>query len=372
MLETSEMLDFLIRPHRQTAPPRKSSFLHRSQPWKVLVNSPLRSRSKLDILLPLSTNRKTKSLKSELKIERLYQHDCEKQFDSGFWRSSMNARAATRQKASKTLSAQDFFDAPIIYPPRPKRQELLTLEGSRSLPSPPPRTAVNLNVPFVHQLWDTPDTFDGHWACGPTSCTMVLGFYKLLEPHPISVSSPSKHPSKLGWYLSNSFTHQGHTFNALAEAPVGRTKRTKSTPGIYGTVMDNHPSAGGWCTAPDDLNHSGKGIRALMRHFLPAVGLELEVKAGLKDQTRATVTALFRRNLDAGHPIIVSGFLFGFHHIVVLRGYFVDAVTKKTKWIVNDPYGYRTKGGFDGANVVYSFEEIGPKWAVLFKAGAPD
>jgi hypothetical protein len=285
----------------------------------------------------------------------------------------MTARAVTRQKSTKAkaFSAQDFFDTPITYPPRPTRQTFKALEATRSLPIAPPRAAVNLNVPFVHQLWDTPDTFDGHWACGPTSCTMVLGFYKLLEPHPMSVSSPSKHLSQLGWYLSNTFAHHGHTFDALADAPVGRTKRTKSTPGIYGTVLDNHPSAGGWCTAPDDLNHNGKGIKALMNYFLPA-GLELEVVVGLKSQSRALVEKRFRQTLDAGHPLIVSGFLFGWHHIIVLRGYFVDAVSKKTKWIVNDPYGYRTKGGFDGANVVYSFEEIGPKWAVLFKDGAPD
>ena len=270
-----------------------------------------------------------------------------------------------------SLTAPDFFDAPITYPPIPTPKKLEKLEAERSLPVAPPHAAVNLAVPFVHQLWDTPDNFDGHWACGPTSCTMVLAFYKLLTPHPMTVSSPSKHSSNFGWYLSNAFVHLGHNFKAVAEAPIGKT-RTQPTAGIYGTVMDNHPSAGGWCTAPDDLEHHGKGIRALMKFFLPAIGNDLEVVAGLKEKSRAAVEKLFRQTLDAGHPVIVSGFLFGWHHIIVLRGYFVDSAAKKIRWIANDPFGYRTKGGFDGANVVYNFEEIGPKWAVLFKSARDD
>jgi hypothetical protein len=252
-----------------------------------------------------------------------------------------------------------FFDGRMTYPPVPDAAALETAD--RSLPKPV-RALVNLNVPHIHQLWDTANDFDGHWACGATSSAMVLAYYGLLKAHPLVVTTArqGKHSSNFGWYLSNSFEHNGHTFSATAEAP-GR----KAVPGIYGTVLDNHPGIG-WATAPDDLNRRKKGIRVLMQHFLPSVKNTMTVQAGLRGLARADVEASFKQSLDAGHPVIVSGTLFSWQHVIVLRGYSKNPASGHLQWIANDPFGYRTNGRPGGGNVVYEYDEIKPKWMVRF------
>jgi hypothetical protein len=263
-----------------------------------------------------------------------------------------------REDSSTQMGTSSFFDGPLVYPPVPNAAALEA--DDRSLPQPV-HALVNLDVPHIHQLWDTANDFDGHWACGAVSSTMVLAYYGLLETHPITVNVPRQgaHSSNFGWYLSNTFVHNGHTFNATAQAP-GRL-----VPGIYGTVLDNHPGIG-WATAPDDLNQRNKGIRVLMKHFLPGVENTMTVQAGLRSLARADVEASFKQTLDSGHPVIVSGTLFSWQHIIVLRGYAKNPVNGHWQWIVNDPFGYRTDGRPGGDNVVYEYDEIKPKWMVRF------
>jgi hypothetical protein len=93
----------------------------------------------------------------------------------------------------------DFFEGPVEYPPVPDSASLEVDE--RALPQAT-HALVNLEVPHIHQLWDTPENFDGHWACGPTSSAMVLAYYGLLEAHPIKVKVPGQgvRSSEFGWY----------------------------------------------------------------------------------------------------------------------------------------------------------------------------
>jgi hypothetical protein len=262
------------------------------------------------------------------------------------------------------LDSALYFDGPIAYPPTPNLAAFTTRPRALSKPKLS-QTVVNLNVPHIHQLWDTPDNFDGHWACGATSSAMVLAYYGLLEPHPIKVSIPGqgKHSSAFGWYLSNQFEHNGHAFNVTAESPGN-----KVVPGIYGTVLDNHPGIG-WATAPEDLHNRKKGIRVLMGHCLPNIGNTMSVEFNLSEKTRADVEMSFKQTLDGGHPVIVSGRLFSWRHIIVLRGYAKNPTTGVLQWIANDPFGYRTSGLPGGGNVVYEYTEINPNWMVRF-AGA--
>lgn len=233
----------------------------------------------------------------------------------------------------------------------------------RSIEAPPADADVNLAVPYIHQLWDTSDEFDGHWACGPTSSDMVLAYYGMLEPHPISVHLPARitppegnlppgqlHQSRFGWYLSNAFDHDGHIFSLTAGAPKGRMAQ-----GIYGTVLGTY-CGGNWCAAWADPAH-GKGIKAVMDVFLPQVGNTAKFSGPSPDIVKTT--------LESGHPVILSGKLFTWDHLIVIRGYYEDRLAGVTRWIVNDPFGYRTAGRFDGANVVYDWVELHAKWMVV-------
>lgn len=257
----------------------------------------------------------------------------------------------------KLASFSDYFDKFINYPEYSEGEPIVLAD--RSLPEPP-EAIVNLDVPFIHQLWDTPLDFNGNWACGAVCATMVLAYYGLLEPRPIEIPVPKKHSSDYGWYLSNAFSHEGHTFSATARAPGG-----KYFAGIYGTVLDYHKWGIGWATAGDDLNNRDKGLRVLMNKFLPQVGNGLTIEFGLRGTKRSHVEALLTETLDAGHPVILSTFLFKLHHLVVVRGYYRDAAGV-LQWIVNDPYGYQTDKSFDGCNVVYTYEELKPKWMTRF------
>ena len=280
------------------------------------------------------------------------------QDDSTALHNMAGDRDATSQ-ASETVmdpTLDPAVEPGAPYPPAVSDQEAIEATqdlGAFSAPKPPPHVDVDLAVPYIHQLWDTPDAFDGHWACGATCSTMVLAYYGLLEPHPITVKVPFSHTSKYGWYLSNAFDHNGKTLSATADSPSGMT------PGIYGTVLDN-VSGIGWVAV---WNLHQKGIKPLMDIFLPGIGNKATIVAPTPpDQIHPDQ---IKKTLDSGHPVIMAGLPFGYHHIMVVRGYYQDQ--GGIHWIMNDPYSYRTRGKtYDGGDVVYEWDEIKPRWAVLF------
>jgi hypothetical protein len=227
------------------------------------------------------------------------------------------------------------------YPPRPSSDDNTAPPAiAFSLPTSPPNPIVNLAVPYIHQLWDTPDHFDGHWACGPTSVAMLLAAYRLLEPRPIKVSRPTRHHSDYGRYVSNAFDHNGRTFNDAARTPTGTGS------GLYGAIVYD-----GLAQASRSVSGVEKGILPTLRHFLAPVGNTVEF---VPRPTRRDVIA----SLDDGHPIILSGNVFGWGHILVIRGYAYDEASNVYHWIVNDPFGYRVAGRYDGAGVAYRWQEL--------------
>lgn len=232
------------------------------------------------------------------------------------------------------------LEAGLEYPPTPDESEAMA--STRSLREPP-RADINLNVPYIHQLWDTPDNFWGKYACGPTSTTMVLTYYGVLEPKPITVSKPQSHGSAYGWYLPNAFTHNNRTFDLWAGTPDGTAQ------GIYGTIVDNVEGLG-WVAVTGQAGGK-KGVLPVMETFLKPVGNTVEV---IWSPTEEDV----RASIDEGHPVVISGRVFGWGHLIVVRGYYRDPDTKQYHWIVNDPHGYQVAGKYDGANVVYQWNEI--------------
>lgn len=239
-------------------------------------------------------------------------------------------------------------DDEVVYPPPMGADEVEYDPGSRSLPAPPVAD-VNLEVPFIHQLWDTSAWFNGHWACGPTSCTMILAYYGLLEPRPMEIRVPFPHTHDYGWYLANDFTVDGRRFDSAARTPDGWAR------GMYGSVVDDAPGVG-WCAVASSRGNT-RGVVPTMSAFLTPHDNRITLLE--PSETRA------KEALDAGHPLIVSGAPFGLRgHLMVIRGYYYDPRTDLHGWIVNDPYGYRSDGSrdYDGENVVYLWREIKPKY----------
>jgi hypothetical protein len=261
--------------------------------------------------------------------------------------------------------AEELFDGEIAYPPLPAGNGGRG-RRRRSVRSPP-RADEDLDVPYVHQLWDTPVGFNGHWACGPACAAMVLAHYGLLERRPLHLTRPTPHVNDYGWYVPSEFAYAGVTFAKTAATPDG------TAAGIYGTVVDR--IGAGWGAhfhSPD-----GRGLGPLFAAFLPAVGNTVRCVTGPKRggtifMERAAAEGVMKEAIDDGHPLIVSG-RFGFRgrtydHLIVVRGYHRDSATGSLHWVVNDPYGFETGGSeHDGERVGYTFDEINPKWMCVFR-----
>jgi hypothetical protein len=266
-------------------------------------------------------------------------------------------------------SADDLFDGEIAYPPEPSDADRSS-RRRRSVRHPP-RADVDLDVPYVHQLWDTPADFNGHWACGPACAVMVLAYYGLLAPRALELARPQPHVSDYGWYVPSSFTHASVTFDAVAATPSG------TAAGVYGMVVDR--IGNGWGAHYHHAN--GRGFGPLFAAFLPAAGNGVRCVVGPKRDgsifmQRAPAERLMLESLDDGHPAIVSGrFDFqgrAYDHLIVVRGYYREMTSNALHWIVNDPYGFETSGTtHDGDRVAYTFDEIRPKWMCVFSGARP-
>ncbi len=186
------------------------------------------------------------------------------------------------------------------------------LDGRATLPGTQRTIIRNNYTVFVHQLWDTPDWFDGHWACGPTSAVMTLGWW-FLPAKRITVSYPYSHTNDYGFYVPNEYTYRGVTYYWTEPDPQGTLAK-----GAYGYVVGGGLAQWNLLTAYLQLH--GTVVR--------------QVNPG--DVGGA---AWVRARLDAYDVVISSGS----GHLTVIRGYTDDGY-----FIVNDPYGPNSDGSYNG------------------------
>ena len=158
-------------------------------------------------------------------------------------------------------------------------------------PDPPPSATV-VEVPYLHQLWDTPDDFDGGWSCGPTSCLMVVQKYQKLPDHPISCSWPDPHTSLWGWYVPNEYSFAGYTYDI-----DGLAKGDVWVKGAHGFIC-RELGAAYWAYMVDFCNQHG-----------------------LTSWQAGTSFGALTAEIDAGYPMYASTSVLGYGHIIVLVGY---------------------------------------------------
>ena len=193
----------------------------------------------------------------------------------------------------------------------------LTASPSPELLGEPASTADmrNYSVPYIHQLWDTSDWFNGRCACGPTSATMALAAYGKLQPHPITISVPYSHQNSYGFYVAEKFDPFQNTLYNASPCPTGY--------GMYGQTVKN--GAGG-------------------REYIDAATTRFGVN-GTWAQYQSTFD-IVKLALDRGHLVILSTDLTGAGHIILVKGY-----TNNGQIIVNDPYGNKFAGNY-GKNIM--------------------
>ena len=195
---------------------------------------------------------------------------------------------------------------------------------------PAPVLAVDLDVPYVQQVWDSPDDFDGTGACGPCSMTMILGFFKKLAPKPVRVMGSYVHVSPLGG-------HVPEISAAVCEPKLGAVHQKMLT---------------------------------YFRPYFPGVAIFYNEKATWRR---------VKSELDAGRPVMLGTQVTPAGHLMVARGY-----TKDGRLLVNDPAGDREQaarwlrpdGGYsptggrywngDGRGALYDWDALEVRWVMTF------
>ncbi len=225
------------------------------------------------------------------------------------------------------------LDAPRAAPRvAPARGPLAATPTLPPLPGLAPLLA-SLPMPYVHQVYDTPNDFAGYWACGPTSTLMAVQHFNRLPAWPVTVNIPSKHTSDYGAYVAYKYTAFGTTFNRMQTDSQG-----KAAYGAYGWCTDG---GGGWAWRMQDY---------AKKHQLSS------------DFASSSSFSAVKNAIDAGKVVVLSTQLTSAGHIITVKGYTSDG-----KLIVNDPYGNKTLGtypNYKGGDTVYSWSYVSAKWHI--------
>lgn len=203
-----------------------------------------------------------------------------------------------------------------------------------------------LDVPYTHQLWNTPYDFHGGWACGPTSAFMLLNFLGCFP-----VSPANKEPSA---FISEPFRVNGYDYERTVRTKVGVGS------GLYGAICGAiGRGVGGHVFAQSD------GTLGMLETIKAISGKKTRFENGQnRYMSRAEFTSIASSSLTRGMPAIFSTHILTpsgkrYHHLMLLVG-----LTKDGDGIFHDPYGFRAGKGNDGALVSYTHKELEPKYAV--------
>jgi Tol biopolymer transport system component len=189
-------------------------------------------------------------------------------------------------------------------------------------------TSVGLTraCPYLHQVYDTPDDFNGHWACGASSALMAINYFYVLDYWDVTCSWPYPHVSHYGQYVSEIYTFNGYTYDIRGKDPSHNWAY-----GGYGYIIQNN-----W---EDTKGH--------MRDYIIQHGLSSSV------DWSPTWNKL-QAEVDNDDPFVLLNSLTTAGHYIVTIGYVAGQRTA----VFNDPYGNKNTPGYpsyDGAGAMYDW-----------------
>ena len=208
-----------------------------------------------------------------------------------------------------------------------------------------------LEVPYVHQVYDSPDNFVGSLACAPASAVMVLAYYSRIPPEPIQVSYPSKHTSNYGKYLSMEYTYDDYTFSIEHTEPYVCRTESAIGKGAWGYIWKG-------------------GIYHVKDNLISYLGLHDIETFFIEQPTETQAKNLVQEEIDAGRPLIARTLLTNLGHYVVIVGYEVDTqghfwykandpLGKKINPLGDEPYGDNCRGNYETQQPVnYSYSQM--------------
>lgn len=183
----------------------------------------------------------------------------------------------------------------------------------------------SFNAPYLHQVYDTPDWFNGHWACGATSAMMAIAFYEILPEWICNCSSPYQHISKYGRYICEIYSFNNYTYNIGGYDPDGNLGY-----GGYGYIIQNN-----W-------ENTKEYMAQYARHHKINSSVDWSPSY-----------AKFSQEMDKRFPVVILNSLTSSGHYILGIGY----NSAQRSVVVNDPYGNKNQGymNYNGKNVVYDW-----------------
>ncbi len=188
------------------------------------------------------------------------------------------------------------------------------------------KQVTGIDMPYVHQLYDTPDWFNGSSSCGPTSAIMVIAFYGLLPKWDVWCSASGSSPGH--WSSYGNYVCEKYRFRQVDYS--------------YLEVMSGKNAYGGYGYMWTGSEHPYTRLASYYtNHGLSA------------SQMDSPPFTLVVSEINAGHPYTLCNMLTDAGHIIVLIG--VDSA--KGIVTVNDPYGDKNSGypNANGKNVKYDW-----------------
>ncbi|MBN2619481.1 T9SS type A sorting domain-containing protein [candidate division WOR-3 bacterium] len=184
-----------------------------------------------------------------------------------------------------------------------------------------PAARDSLDVPYLNQVYDTPDWFNGHWACAPSTAMMAIAYYAKLPVWSCWCSSPYGHTSDFGRYICEHYWYREVDYTWQAQDPSGTWAS-----GGYGYMWSgsNRPYTH---MAPYLENHDIMSWRDDSPTFNETIG---EINAGYPYGMCVGLTT-------AGHLVLAIGQVLDWHTL-----------------IFNDPYGNKNTPGYPSYDGKYA------------------
>lgn len=226
----------------------------------------------------------------------------------------------------------------LVQPEKIKKRPAPKLEGEADI----------IDIPYVHQVYDTPSWFDGYWACGATSAIMIIAYYKILPKWSLYVTQPFGHRTYFGRYICTVYTYNGHIFNIGSYDPLGGKAY-----GGYGFITQNN-----WADT-----------KGYMAEYFQYHGLSSYV-----DWSPAWTD--LTQEVDNARPFVLLNSLTSAGHYIDVVGYYDDRSV-----VVNDPYGDKNQDyvNYKGKQAVYDWpgynnghSNLNTVWCFIYAQKAPD
>lgn len=189
-------------------------------------------------------------------------------------------------------------------------------------------TAYIEHVPYVHQVYDTPDFHEGKGSCAPTTSIMAIAFYNRLPEWPTKITKfkdDSTYTRNYGSYIADKY-HFNEFFYDTYTAPYS----TKSWGGY--SYM--------WATASPSSTMRGY----IENHKITAK----------QSWTKYCTYEKTKEEIDNGYPHPICSWITSSGHLTLAIGY----IDPQHTIIFNDPYGDKNTPGYpsyDGKNAHYDW-----------------